>query len=47
MVRRRKLKQNVKRLHCNKARRLLHLHQLKRRIADRRRVGFVVLEQVA
>lgn len=47
MRRRHKLKQKAKRLNCNKARRILHIHQLKRRIADRRRVGFVILEQVA
>ncbi|WP_373767038.1 hypothetical protein [Glaesserella sp.] len=45
MFRRRKLKQKTKRLCSNKARRILHIHKLKRRIAGRQRIGFMMLHQ--
>ncbi|VTU09317.1 hypothetical protein [Actinobacillus indolicus] len=44
-MRKRKLKQRVRRLNSNKSRRILHIYRLKRRIAERRRIGFVILEQ--
>lgn len=43
MLRRRKLKSRVRRHNGNKARRLMRIYRLKRSIAQRRRIGFVVL----
>lgn len=45
MQRRRKLKQNNRRLRSNKFRRILQIYRLKRRIAHRHRIGFVILQQ--
>lgn len=45
MVRRRKIKHKLKRLNGNKTRRALHIYKLKRRIAERRQIGFVILGQ--
>ncbi|WP_373778690.1 hypothetical protein [Glaesserella sp.] len=42
MLRKRRLKQKVKRLSSNKFRRMLHIHKLKRRIKERQRVGFMM-----
>lgn len=45
MQRRRKLKQRVRRLNCNKSCRILQIYRLKRRISNRHRIGFVILRQ--
>lgn len=45
MLKRHKLKQKVKRLNSNKARRILQIYRLKRRIASRHRIGFMMLTQ--
>lgn len=46
MLRKRKLKKRVKRLHSNKSRRILQIYRLKRRIAARHRVGFMMLKEM-
>lgn len=43
MLRRRKLKSRVRRHSGHKARRVMRILRLKRSIAQRRRIGFVVL----
>ncbi|TCP17776.1 hypothetical protein EV693_1045 [Nicoletella semolina] len=43
--RKRKLKQKVKRLSSNKARRILRIHRLKRRIFANHRIGFMMWQQ--
>lgn len=45
MPRKCRLKQRVRRLRSNKFRRILQIYRLKRRIAHRHRVGFVILNQ--
>lgn len=43
MKRKNHLKQRVRRLRSNKFRRILQIYRLKRRIAHRHRIGFVIL----
>lgn len=45
MIKKRRLKQKVKRLNSNKFRRILQIYRLKRRIASRHRIGFMMLNQ--
>lgn len=40
-----RLKQRTCRLRSNKFRRILQIYRLKRRIAHRHRIGFVILQQ--
>lgn len=39
-----RLKQRTRRLRSNKFRRILQIYRLKRRISNRHRVGFVILQ---
>ncbi|RPE80798.1 hypothetical protein EDC46_1615 [Vespertiliibacter pulmonis] len=43
MIRKRKLRQRTRRLNSNKSHRILRLYRLKRRISNRHRIGFVIL----
>lgn len=45
MARKHKLKQRTRRLSSNKSRRILQIYRLKRRISNRNRIGFVILQQ--
>lgn len=45
MLKKRKLKQHTRRLRSNKFRRILQIYRLKRRIANRHRIGFVIMQQ--
>ncbi|MBV6523251.1 hypothetical protein HT665_02510 [Ursidibacter maritimus] len=45
MFKKRKLKRRIKRLNCNKSRRILQIYRLKRRISARHRIGFMMFQQ--
>lgn len=45
MRRKHHLKRQSRRLRCNKFRRILQIYRLKRRIAARHRIGFVILAE--